>query len=433
MNRRLFSHPILFPLLAVSACGSNTTSPEAEDAGAVDVAPTSLALDASESEAGVMQAAPSGIVVVNSDYQSASVSFLDRDGNLLQDSCFNSGSGAQGLSMALSGDVALPTQPQLGGPVVIIDRLNSALTWLDPVSCTPLRQLAVGTGFGSNPHDFVWLSPSKAYVTRFGNNAAATPAPDDFDDGSDLLIIDPVQPKILGRIDLAPFAPAGAKILPMADRALLAGGMVYVSLNAISGDWSNFGEGRILIVDPTTDQVVGTLDAPGVKNCGAMTYLAAEQKLLVACDGDTNAGPAQAAGSAIVAFDLSTTPATLVAQIGAAAAGGLPYSNWTVAALDGNTVLGVTEGNLSNSLPDRLWSLSLAGGPSVKLLDSAEAFTIGAILVDAEKGRFIVADGPMKSSSLLRVFDFASGAITATTTIKSNPSHKLPPRALAWY
>jgi hypothetical protein len=444
MKRRPFCFPIVFSLLAASACGSN--SPVTDDAGTVDVAPANPGLDGSESEAGEMPAVARGIAVVNSDYQSASVSFLDRDGNLLKDSCFNSGSGAQGLSMALSGDVALPTQTQLGGPVVVIDRLNSALTWLDPITCAPLRQLAVGTGFASNPHDFVWLSASKAYVPRFGDNAAATPAPDDLDDGSDLLIIDPTQPKILGRIDLKPFAPAGTKILPMADRALLAGGLVYVSLNAISGDWSNYGEGRIVIVDPNTDQVVGVLDTPGVKNCGAMTYLATEKRLLVACNGDTNAGPAQAAGSAIVAFDLSTLPATLVAQVGSvtastppyaqvgtAAAGGLPYSNWAVAALDGNTVLAKTDGDFSNSPPDQLWSLSLAGAPSTKIFASSEAFSLGAILVDPEKGRFFVADGPTKSSSAIRVFDYASGTITATGTIKSNPSHKLPPRALAWY
>jgi hypothetical protein len=150
----------------------------------------------------------SGIVVVNSNYSEASVSFLDRDGNLLYDGCFNSGTGATGLAPTLSGDVVLPTQVPSGGPVVIIDRdkVFNTLTWLDPVTCTPLRQLAVGTGFNSNPHDIVTLSASKAYVTRFNENGAATPAPDDFDDGDDLLIIDPSQPQILGRIDLKPFA-----------------------------------------------------------------------------------------------------------------------------------------------------------------------------------------------------------------------------------
>ncbi|HEX7507282.1 MAG TPA: hypothetical protein VF550_10960, partial [Polyangia bacterium] len=65
--------------------------------------------------------ATSGIVVVNSDYSSTSVSILDRDGNLLKDGCLSTGTGTPGLALALSGDVVLPTQVPLGGPVAIID------------------------------------------------------------------------------------------------------------------------------------------------------------------------------------------------------------------------------------------------------------------------------------------------------------------------
>jgi hypothetical protein len=416
--------------VTIAACSSDSNAPVATDASSGEATLGNTTIDGSaDVEA---SNAPNGIVVLHTDYQSASVSFLDRDGNLLKDGCFTSGSGGQGLSLALSGDVALPTALPLGGPVVVLDRHNAALTWLDPTTCAPLRQLAVGTGFASNPHDFVWLSANKAYVTRYGENAAATPTPDDFDDGSDLLIIDPSQPKILGRIDLKPFAPAGTGILPRADRALLAGGMVYVSLNAINGNWSSYGVGRILIVDPTTDEVVGTIDTPGVKNCGAMNYLAAEKKLLVTCGGDRTA-PQQADSSAIVVIDLAATPAAIIAQVSAAAAGGASYSLWALAALDGNTVLGVTEGEFSNSPPDRLWSLSLSGGASAEVFASAEAYAIGAILVDAEKGHFIVADGPKTSAAFLRVFDFAAGTVTASKTIKSNPSHNLPPSALTWY
>jgi hypothetical protein len=422
MNRRVSIYLILTALGAGAACGSNNSGPAT--AGST----TGTDVDASASEAGV-PSGPSGIVVLNSDYQSASVSFLDRDGNLLKDGCFNSGSGGPSLTMTLSGDVALPSQSQLGGPAVVIDRQNNTLTWLDPATCKPLRQLAVGTGFNSIPHDYVWLSPNKAYVTRYKDNLAATPNPDDFDNGSDLLIIDPAQPKIVGSIDLKPFAPAGT--LPRADRALLVGGMVYVSLNATDGNYSMYGTGRILMVDPSSDQVVGTIDTPGIKNCGAMTYAAAANQLLVACVGDYTA-LAQADTSAIVVIDLGLNPPAVVSQVGAAAVGGRALSNWAVAALDATTLLGVTEGDFSNTPPDMLWSVSLSGEPAVMLFSSTEAFTLGAILVDAERGQFIVADGP-KTGSLLRVFDFGGGTISAGKTIKSNPSHSLPPRALAWF
>jgi hypothetical protein len=379
--------------------------------------------------------ATSGIVVVNSasDYSSSSVSILDRDGNLMKDGCLYSGSGAPGLAMALSGDVVLPTQVPLGGPVAIIDRdkNNNALTWLDPVTCAPLGQMSVGTGFYSNPHDVVMLSATRAYVTRNNENGAATTAQDDFDEGNDLLIVDPTQLKITGRIDLKPFAPAG--VLPGADRALLVDGKVYVSLNAISADFNTYATGRILIVDPVADQVVSFIDLPGVKNCGAMTYLPADKKLLVACDGAYSDGPQQSVTSAIVAVDLGVSPPAVLAQIAAASVGGLPFTNTTVAALDGNTALGVTLGNSASMPPDRLLSLPLDGSLPVRIFESTESFTLGAVLADPENHRVLVVDGTMLTPAFVRFFDFAAGTFTAGKTVKTNPSQSLPPRALAFY
>jgi hypothetical protein len=363
--------------------------------------------------------------VNSNDFDTSSVSFLDRDGNLLIDGCFS--------TPKLSSDVVLPTQVTPGGPVVLIDRGMgyNALTWLDPTTCTPLRQLAVGTGFDSDPHDVVVLSASKAYVTRYAENGTATSAPDDSDDGDDVLIIDPSQPKILGRIDLKPFTPVG--VLPRADRALLAEGKVFVSLNAISLDYKTYGTGRVVMVDPVTDQVVGTIDLPGAKNCGAMTYFATERKLMVACGGAYSDGPQQADSSAIVVIDLGVSPAAVIAHMGAAAIGGLPLTNATVAVLDGSTALGVTNGSGSNLPPDRLWSLPLGGSPPIQVFQSAESFALGAVLADSEGKRVLVTDGTTNTPAFLRVFDYSAGTFTAGKTIKTNPTQKLPPRALAWY
>ena len=436
----------LLATFALGGCGDDNGAPLAKDASFADGAPANLAMDsgvaqdASASEAAAIDssvdptaynaASPhNGIVVVNSDYNSTSISFLDRDGNLLLDGCLNSGTGTPGLAMTLSSDVVLPTQIPAGGPVAIVDRGNNALTWLDPATCAPLRQLAVGTGFASDPHDIVNLSAGKAYVTRYSENGAPTATPDDFDDGNDLLIIDPSQPKILGRIDLKPFAPAG--VLPCADRALYAEGKVFVSLNAISVDFRNYGTGRLVIVDPATDQVTGTIDLPGVKNCGAMTYVAASKKLMVACNGSyTDAQPADS--SAIVVIDLSLSPPAIAVKITAAAAGGFPFSNLSLAAWDGNTALALTLGDYSNVPPDRLWSLPLTGAAPAKVFDSVEAFALGAVLADPERGHILVADGTT-TGALLRVFNVASGAFSAGQTAKTNPAQKLPPRALAWY
>lgn len=418
---------VLSSVAALVGCGSNDTSPRVADASESEAGPSRSAVDGG--------AGPTGIVVVNSNYNdSASISFLDRDGRLVKDGCFNSGTGASGLTAAMSGDVVLPTQVPPGGPVPIIDRDRgyNTLTWLDPATCAPLRQLAVGTGFYSNPHDVVTLSASKAYVTRNNENGAPTPTPDDFDEGDDILIIDPSQPAILGRIDLKPFAEAG--VLPCADRALLVDGKVYVSLNGISGDFKSAGTGRVVVVDPAIDQVVGTIDLPGTKNCGAMTYVPADHRLMVACTGAFSDGAQQAAYSAVVTIDLGVSPPAVIARVPAAAVGGVSFSNGALAALDGNTAIAVTLGSSSDLPPDQLWSLpmSTSGALPSRVFTSTESYTLGAVLVDAELGRVFVADGP-KTSAALRVFDTVAGALSASATLETNPHGKLPPHALAWY
>lgn len=371
-----------------------------------------------------------GIVAVHSDYQSASISLLDREGKVVKDACFNSGTGGPGLLMALSGDVALPSQISGTSPITLIDRSYAALTWIDPVTCAPLRQLAVGTGFVANPHDYVELSPSKAYVTRYEQNAAPSAAAGDFDEGSDLLIVDPTRAKITGRIDLGLVAPTG--VLPRPDRALLVEGKVFVSLNASNAKYSANATGRLVVVDPTLDQVVATVDLPGTKNCGAMAYEPTSKKLLVACTGDYGDAK-QADASAVVALDVSTPLPTVIGKVAASAVGGLLFSSSAVAALDGNSVLAVTLGDFSNAPPDKLWLLPQDGTVPSKVFDSTEAFSMGAVLVDAERGRVFVTDGTTLTSASVRVFERVNGVLQATDTLKTNPTHKLPARALGWF
>jgi hypothetical protein len=83
--------------------------------------------------------------------------------------------------------------------------------------------------------------------------------------------------------------------------------------------------------------------------------------------------------------------------------------------------------------PDRLWSLSLDGTLPVRIFESTESFTLGAVLADVAKSRVLVVDGTMSTPAFLRFFDFAAGTFTAGKTVKTNPSQSLPPRALAFY
>ena len=102
-----------------------------------------------------------------------------------------------------------------------------------------------------------------------------------------MLIIDPRNGNIAGRIDLSSYASqvGGTAVQARPDRAIIAAGKVVVTLNSVNGTYSAIGEGGIVIIDPTTDTVVQHLPLTGVKNCEGIDYVAATKTLLVACDG----------------------------------------------------------------------------------------------------------------------------------------------------
>jgi hypothetical protein len=64
---------------------------------------------------------------------------------------------------------------------------------------------------------------------------------------------------------------------------------------------------------------------------------------------------------------------------------------------------------------------------------SAEGFAIGAVLFDPERASVFAADGPMGSPAYLRIFEVSAAGFVPGKTAKTNPTHKLPPRALAFY
>jgi hypothetical protein len=414
-------------------CGDDTGVFPPKDAsadGATGIIDTSVS-EASGAGAGAIDGGVlHGIVAVQStDYKTTAISLLDRDGNVLNDGCFDSGTKSAGLTLTLSGDVVLPTQMPAGS-VVLVDRENSVVTWLDSSTCAPLRQLSVSTGFDSNPHDYVEVGAGKAYVPRYKANPVPTADPNDFDEGNDLVVINTVANKIVGRIDLLPYAPVG--VLPRSDRALAADGKVFVSLNAVDDQFNTYGAGRVVVIDPSVDRVSGFIDLPTVKNCGAMDYVAADKRLFIACTGDYNAAD-QAATSAVVIVDLSATPPAVVTQIPASAAGGFPFSNTTIAALDGATAVSVTEGDFAGTTTDRLWLLATTSTSPTKIFEASKGFVLGAVLVDAGRGRAFVADGN-KQNPLLRIFDRDStGAFKPAATVQTNPKGQRPPRALAWF
>ena len=125
-------------------------------------------------------ACPSGYAISNSDYTSTSISAISPAGAVLSQTVISSGSAPPGLTTALSGDVIFPSTAPASGKLLLIDRYpNSVLTWVEPKTGSVIQQLPVGTGFGSNPHDYLELAKDKAYVTRYESNPAPAKVPFD--------------------------------------------------------------------------------------------------------------------------------------------------------------------------------------------------------------------------------------------------------------
>lgn len=377
---------------------------------------------------------PTGLAVFNSDYASASISLLDATtGAVTNGDCIDSGTRTPGTTLPLSADIALPSQPQPGNLVVTIDRTNGALTWIDPIRCTPLRQLDVSTGFFANPHDIIGVSPTKAYVTRFERNATPTPDPGDRDEGDDLLIIDPSVPKITGRIDLSGYAVAapGATIQARPDRILQVGTQLIVALSNLSGDFKMASHGRLVLIDTATDQVTGMVDLPGLVGCASLSYMERTNTLTVACGGDFNAAdPAQTSGIAYVA--LGASPSVERTQ-SVAPFGGRPLIYYSGLGADGTLGFGVTQGDFTGPVTDQFWAFDTTGGTATKLADASKRFTFGALLVDPAREVVYLPDANANQPRV-HVYSYGGSAVpTLQTSIDTNPSLGLPPRAIAQY
>ncbi len=373
-----------------------------------------------------------GLAVVNSDYVSTSISLLDgTTGLVTQDNCITSGKIAPKLSLALSGDVVLPSQRQHSGELTVIDRKNGTLTWIEPKTCTVARQLSLGTAFATNPHDIISVSATKAYVLRNGTGGA------DGDIGmvgSDILVVDPSLPQIGRTIDLRPSTPmaeGGKATLPGPQRGVLAtNGKVYVTLSNLSADFKIAGPARVVVIDTATDTVTNTIDLPGLQNCGGISYAAGVNGLAVSCGGLFGDGPMQVNSSGVAWIDLTKTPATVTVLPGTTF--GRPLALGGIAALGAPLAYAITPGDFAGPPGDQLWTFAFQGVKPALALETMEAFTLGGLVVNAVGTRLFVTDAA-KAAPKLYVFNITNPQMLTETQVVTNPGGGLPPREIAWY
>jgi hypothetical protein len=363
---------------------------------------------------------PSALVVASSDYTSTNISVLSASGAILSESIVSSASAPPGLTTALSGDVVLPLAPT-PGKIVLIDRYpNSVLSWVDPATAAVIHQLPVGTGFGANPHDYLEVSQTKAYVSRYESNAKAGQQPND--GGGDLLIINPQAVSITGRV---PFAAEGA-FLPRPDRMMRVGGEVWVSLLRFDADSKTAGDARLVGVSTTDDSIAWSLDLPGVANCGAIAMAPAGKVVAVACTGVFgDANPAQRSG--LVLLDVTAHPPVEIKRFAVASQLGAPLGSALAYASD-SVLVGVALGDMQAGRNDMAYALDVGSGMARVLADAGVAYAFSDVrCAPGCNDLCFLTDGNARN---LRVWKANGAQLSPQAPVTVDPTVGLPPRVI---
>lgn len=372
-----------------------------------------------------------GLIVAESDYQSANFSLVGYDGAELSSSFLSSASGAPGVMAAFSGDAVLPTMPASGDRLVIVDRSFASLTWAEVATSAVRARLSVSQGFPSNPQDYAQVGAHKAYVSRLDPNLA--PGAEPFDGGSDVIVIDPATPAIIGRIDLAPaMAGEDPKFHPRPNRIVVDGDRAVVLLSAYDLSFTASAPSRLVVLDTTTDAIVSTKVLDGLHGCAGLGLSPEGGRIAVACSGtfenDMTADISQA-GLAVLARSGDTLEEQ--ARFAAATFGQGPLG-FSVDFADASTVLFTTFGeDPASGAPardDTAIALDLSSGEhTVVLRSQGMPFTLGEVRCAAKCGACFVADAGTGGGVLQRL-SVQGGVVTPDRGIRVGAEIGLPPR-----
>jgi hypothetical protein len=150
-----------------------------------------------------------------------------------------------------------------GRPFVVNRFTFDNIQGLDPVSFT--TQFEHSAGNLANPHDLVIPPPGaigdegRAFVTRYGAGF------------NDVAVMDLETGDIVDRIDLAPYA-RNTDHLARPDQALLHDGLIYVTLEDANASFTEFLNGRVVIIDPVLRQVMDVIDLDGQNPFESLSY-----------------------------------------------------------------------------------------------------------------------------------------------------------------
>lgn len=416
------------------ACGDGTDTTLVEASSALLPADPIGDTAADPAEGAALQ---QGFSVVHTDYDTYGVSLLSASGEVVSADFISAAGAESGLSAPFS-DLALPSM-RTRREVVVINRSGAGfLTFVDLETSEVRAQLSVDTGFAANPHDYVPISDTKAYVPRHAPNFAAGREP--FDDGSDLLIIDPSIPEVTGRIDLSDaLGDESSQYFPRPSRALLARGLVRVSLLGYDEFFMDALDSRVVSVDPEDDGVSHVLLLEGMKNCGPLALSPDGGTIAVGCSGPFGVDPATGfpeSGIVLLSVDDELVE---VDRLRAEDLGGEMISS--VSFVSDGTLAFTTYGRYNDDFSEQaaadtarlvdLDSGSLIGAP---LHESQTApFSLGQVACRPEAGTCMLADAETQGGALHAFSIQVDGSLDEPTTTIVDWGLGLPPRSFGAY
>jgi hypothetical protein len=375
---------------------------------------------------------PAAALVMMSDFVASQVAISALDGETLSESFVSTASAdASGLAFALSGDVSVPSTRPPSERVVLVDRFGTnVVTWLDPETARVLAQLPVGTGFESNPQDYLELDERRALVSRWDENPV--PGREAFDQGGDLLVIDTLDPEITNAIAL----PRNDEFPPRPGALGRVGETAVVTLERFSRDFKSAGEGMLVGVDPESETVAWSLVVEGLKNCGGLTLSPTSERAALACTGfiDADGRAENLDESAMVVFDVTRDPPREVRRFSARDLAGEPLQN-EVEFFSETGVLVKTQTEFGNDdRGNRLLSVDLASGRTETLAQAGEGgrgVVFGGLLCTPGCANMcLLADA---DRSVLRRWAIEPGGLVPLGDVRVEDRVGLPPRGLGSY
>jgi hypothetical protein len=410
---------LLLPLVACNVSATGTSTGGIGDAG---------------SDAGA--SCPRGAVAVLTDYMSTQIALLSLQGVVQSKDFLSTASTmASGVAFALSGDVVLPHTPPVSGRVVLIDQYGSnVITWADPATAKVYAQLPIGTGFESNPYDYLETGATTAYVTRWGNNLK--PGQQAFDTGSDVLVLDTQKPAITKSIampvvDSLPPCPAGM---------IQVGSTVMVVLQRLSNDYST--QGDAMLVGVQNEAVAWQSTLTGLKNCDHPTLSPSGKTMALACEGEiSSAGTVMnASASALALYDVTALPPKLVKtfpiadQLGSTIQSGVAWVSET-------EILAKTQTPQMGTTNNQAFVLDVTTGKATVLLTAhpdamgqGKGIVYGDVLCGPGCGNVcMMADADLGVVQRWSITPAAATGLTAMSPITVDSTTGLPPALLEGY